>query len=42
MAIKTLVLDDLDGSEGAETVRFTVNLRIFQIDLVPSNVAQLE
>lgn len=36
-----LVLDDLDGTEGAETVRFAYNGELLEIDVAGKNEAQL-
>ncbi|SRR6266536_4137505 len=42
MATKTTKVDDLDGkTEGAETVRFSLGDRTWEIDLGPDNVAKL-
>jgi hypothetical protein len=37
MATRTLTFDDLDGSEGAETVRISVGDQAVDIDLGPAN-----
>jgi GNAT superfamily N-acetyltransferase len=44
MATWTLVtiLDDIDRSEGAETVSFGLDGRAYEIDLAPRNKAKLE
>lgn len=42
MSTKTLTLDDLDQSEGAETVHFGWRDRSFEIDLAQANTDKLE
>jgi hypothetical protein len=42
MAIRTLTFDDLDGSEGAETVRVSFGDRAVDIDLSEANRDKLE
>lgn len=41
MAIKTIRTDDLDGTEGAETVTFSLGPEAFEIDLSEKNAATL-
>ena len=38
----TIINDDLDGSEGAETVSFALQGTEYSIDLSPKNLAKLE
>lgn len=40
--ILTIITDDLDGSEDAEEVEFSVNGTIFRIDLASKNKAAFE
>ena len=42
MAQKLVLVDDLTGHEGAETVTFAINGVQYEIDLVPTNQAKLE
>ena len=42
MATKVTLLDDIDGTEDAETVTFTVNERSYEMELAPANLAKLE
>lgn len=42
MAIKTVLVDDIDGSEGAESVYFSYNGTQYEIDLVAANVKKLD
>lgn len=42
MAIKEIRLDDLNGEEAAETVRFGFDGQTYEIDLVAANAAKLE
>jgi len=42
MATKVTLLDDLDGSDNATTVEFSVNERTFEMELSPDNLAKLE
>lgn len=42
MATKLVTLDDLDSSEGAETVLFSLHGVNYEIDLSPANVTKLE
>ncbi len=42
MATRTITFDDLDGSEGAETVRISVGDLAVDIDLSPANRDKLE
>ena len=42
MAKKVLVVDDLDGSEGAETVQLSFNGNTVELDLGPKNVEKIE
>jgi hypothetical protein len=42
MATKTITLDDLDGSEGAETIRISVGDRIVDIDLAKASRTALD
>lgn len=42
MAKAELIRDNLDGSDGAETVTFAFADRKFEIDLVEANRAKLE
>jgi hypothetical protein len=37
MAMKTLIVDDLDGSEGAQTVSFSLGNMAYEIDLSEKN-----
>jgi hypothetical protein len=39
MAQRILILDDFDGTENAETRRFTIDSRHFEIDLTDTNYA---
>lgn len=39
--VKILITDDLDGSEGAETVRFGLDGKMYEIDLSEENAAKL-
>lgn len=39
--VSVLVVDDLDGSEGAETVSFGFDGRSYEIDLSEANLSQL-
>ncbi len=44
MAIKTVLVDDLDGTPlalGATTTSFSINGTAYEIDLAPENVQQL-
>ena len=41
MASKTIVVDDLDGSEGAQTIQFSIQGSEYEVDLTDSNVARL-
>src|SRR5687767_15940595 len=41
MASKTIIVDDLDGSEGAKTVQFSIQGSEYEVDLTDSNVARL-
>ena len=38
MAQKVMLIDDLDGSEGAETITYTVDGQEYEIDLSEENV----
>jgi hypothetical protein len=38
MAQRVVLIDDLDGSEGSETVTYTVNGQEYEIDLSEANV----
>ena len=38
MAQKIVLIDDLDGSEGSETLTYTVNGQDYEIDLSEANV----
>lgn len=38
MAQRVMLIDDLDGSEGSETVTYTVNGQEYEIDLSEKNV----
>jgi Lsr2 len=42
MATKVTLLDDMDGSDNATTVEFTLNERTFEMELSPDNLAKLE
>lgn len=37
MAQKVVLIDDLDGSEGSETLTYTVNGQDYEIDLSKKN-----
>ena len=37
MAQRVVLIDDLDGSEGAETIRYTVDGQEYEIDLSKAN-----
>jgi hypothetical protein len=39
--VSTVITDDLDGSSGAEAVRFTFDGRAYEIDLGPANRERL-
>ncbi|MDR0594890.1 MAG: Lsr2 family protein [Bifidobacteriaceae bacterium] len=39
--VKVFLVDDLDGSEGAETVRFGLDGTAYEIDLSPANAERL-
>ena len=39
--VETLLVDDLDGSEAAETVRFALEGRQYEIDLSEGNASRL-
>src|SRR6266571_6035058 len=41
MAMKTLIVDDLDGSEGASTVSFSLGNTAYEIDLSGKNKATM-
>ncbi|GAB3068058.1 histone-like nucleoid-structuring protein Lsr2 [Pedococcus soli] len=41
MARKELIVDDLDGSDGASTVTFSFEDHKWEIDLAPANVEKL-
>lgn len=41
MAQRTVLIDDLDGTEGAETVRFAFNGANYEIDLNSKNVEKM-
>ncbi len=41
MAMKTLIVDDLDGSEGASTVSFSLGNMAYEIDLSEKNRAAM-
>jgi hypothetical protein len=41
MASKTITVDDIDGSEGAKTVQFSVEGTSYEVDLSDANVAKL-
>ena len=41
MAQRVVMVDDLTGAEGAETVRFAVDGQELEIDLVPDSAASL-
>ena len=40
MAQKVVLIDDLDGSEGEETLRYTVDGQEYEIDLSGKNAAK--
>jgi Lsr2 len=42
MATKTLIVDDLDGSDGASTVSFSLGNTAYEIDLSKKNKAVME
>ena len=42
MATKTLIVDDLDGSDGASTVSFSLGNTAYEIDLSKKNKAAME
>ena len=42
MAKKVLIVDDLDGTEGAETVRLSFGSNTVELDLAPANTGKLE
>ncbi len=42
MAMKTLIVDDLDGSDGASTVSFSLGNTAYEIDLSKKNKAAME
>ena len=42
MASKTIIVDDLDGSEGAQTIQFSIQGSDYEVDLTDSNVAKLQ
>jgi hypothetical protein len=42
MATKTLIVDDLDGSDGASTVSFSLGNMAYEIDLSKKNKAAME
>jgi hypothetical protein len=37
MAQKVMLIDDLDGSEGAETIRYSVDGQAYEVDLSEEN-----
>jgi len=39
--ISVVITDDLDGSPGAEAMRFSLNGQAYEIDLAPANQARL-
>ena len=41
MAQKVMLIDDLDGSEGAETIRYSVDGKDYEIDLSEKNAKRL-
>ena len=41
MAQKVMLIDDLDGSEGAETIKYSVDGQDYEIDLSEENAARL-
>ena len=41
MARKVITVDDLDGSEGAETLRYSLDGQEYEIDLSEANAAKL-
>ena len=41
MAQKVTLVDDLDGSEGATTVQFSIHGKTYEIDLSKANVGKL-
>lgn len=41
MAQKTVLIDDIDGSVGAETITFAVDGVVYEIDLNAENAAEL-
>ena len=41
MAQKVMLIDDLDGSEGAETINYTVDGQEYEIDLSEKNATKL-
>jgi len=41
VAKRTVIVDDLDGTDNASTIRFSVDKDVWEIDLAPHNVAQL-
>lgn len=42
MATRIVLTDDLDGSEGAETVSFSIDGRNYEIDLAPKSRAAFD
>jgi hypothetical protein len=40
--VSTVITDDLDGSSGAEAVRFSFDGLIYEIDLAPANLERLQ
>ena len=42
MASKTIIVDDLDGSEGAQTIQFSIQGSDYEVDLTDSNAAKLQ
>lgn len=42
MAQKVVVIDDMDGREGASTRSFSLNGTAYEVDLTDSNAAKLE
>jgi hypothetical protein len=42
MATKTSLIDDLNGEEGAETMRFARDSDVYEIDLTPPNRARFD
>jgi hypothetical protein len=42
MTIKTLTIDDLDGSEDATTIRFGFGDHMYEVDLAEENINKLK